>query len=369
MTGGADDRDEASMRAQRWPRRGRRGLLAAAASAAAALCLVVVPASLADAGASFSSTTANAGDAVATAQLQPPSGLGVTQTCTSTPTITHRTLSGGSGTTSLSLAMPAGTTAGDLLVAHVAYRDAPEAITAPGGWTRLAEDTSANVVTSDIYWKFAAASEPTAVFSRPSGAPGPVGGGVVAFIGAYATAPVATSGSATGTGLTATLPSLTTTQTTVEVLSFLTKNADLLPAPSGTTSLGAGTVGTSPTSMGLTALDETFAGPGALPSRSATSTSSTSSEWVAQTVVLRRVPGTPSANLSWTATPSTWAGGYELTRVVGGSTQATQPVSGRTTTSTSDGPLANATSYTYRLTATQGTWRSSAASTTVTTNC
>jgi hypothetical protein len=90
---------------------------------------------------------------------------------------------------------------------------------------------------------------------------------------------------------------------------------------------------------------------------------------VAQTIVIRRVAGIPTANLSWGTTASTWAGGYELTRLVGGSPQATLPVSGRTTTSTTDGPLTDATSYTYRLTATRGTWRSSPVTATLATVC
>ena len=344
----------------------RRGLEAALVAVVAAVGLVVVPATLAGARAAFSATTGNTGDMLSAATLLPPSGLAVTQSCTTAPAITHRTLSGGSGTGSLTLAAPAGTTTGDVLVAHVAYRDVPEAITAPSGWTRLLEDTT-GPVTSAIYWKPATSAEPTAVFTRPAGSTGPIGGGMVALVGAAVTAPVASG--AVGTGTTATTAAATTTGTTVEALYFFTKDQDQLPTPAGTTQVGAGLLGTAPATEGLTGAEETVPGPGALPTRTSTSTSGTSSAWIAQTLVLGRAPGTPTANLSWTASPSTWASGYELTRAVGGTTQVTSTVAGAATTSTTDGPLVSGTSYTFGLTAAKGTWRSSPVSVPLAASC
>src|SRR3954452_10319753 len=119
------------MRAQRGPRRGRRALLAATAAPPAALALVLAPATLDGTRATFSATTANAGDELATNQLQPPSGLTVTKTCAAAPAITHRTATGAQGTTSVTLPLPLGTTAGDLLMAQIVYADGAETITAP----------------------------------------------------------------------------------------------------------------------------------------------------------------------------------------------------------------------------------------------
>jgi hypothetical protein len=344
-----------------------RGLRAAVVAALAAGGLVVLPATLAGAQASFSATTGNTGDALATDQLQPPSALSVTQTCTTTPAITHRAVATGGGTASLSLTPPGTTTPGDVLVVHLAYRDAPETVTAPGGWTRLTQDTSSNVVTSEVWWKLAQTGEGTAVFSRPAGAPGPVGGGMFVYVGASTTAPVVTSGH--NTGATATMPAVSTPATTVEVLHLLTKDQEVLPAPAGTTLLGSGPVGSSPAVEGLTAADETVAGPGVLPARSAASGSGTSSAWIWQTVVLRRAPGTPSAALSWTASPSTWGSGYLLSRDVGGTTQSTQTLGGIPTTTATDGPLVNGTAYTYRLRAYLGSWRSTTQTGTLTPAC
>jgi hypothetical protein len=175
--------------------------------------------------------------------------------------------------------------------------------------------------------------------------------------------------SATGTGTTATTPSLLTPVSTVEVVHLLTKTQEALPVPAGTTVLIQGQAGTAPASLGVVAADETFAGPGTIPSRSATSTTALSSEWIAQTLVLGRVQDTPSASLSWTASTSSWADGYVLDRLVGGTVQATQPVSGRATTSATQGPLANGTSYTFRLSTSRGTWRSTPVTATLTPVC
>lgn len=357
------------MRKQRPSTPGRRGLRAALVAGAAALGLVVSLAGFGGAHAAFSATTANTGDALATAQLQPPSGLTVAQTCSSTPTITHRPYSGASGTTSVSITPPTGTTAGDVLVAQIGYRDGAETITAPSGWTLVTSYSSGTQVTSAIYWKVAAAGEPTAVFSRPAGSPGDMGGTLIAYIGASTSAPFAVYGNASGTSATATTPSLTTTATTTEVTHFLTKRQDALPVPAGTALIYSSTTSGGPAGLGGTAVDETFSGPGTILSRSSTSTTSLSSEWVAQTIVLRRVAGTPTADLSWTASPSSSGTGYLLDRQVGGSTQATRTITGVPTTSATDGPLANGTSYTYLLRTYQSSWRSSSVTATLTTNC
>lgn len=354
------------MRTQRRTRPRGRGLRAAVSVAGlAALGLVVAPATLAGARATFSATTSDAGDALATAQLQPPSNLSVTQSCTSTPTITHRTYSGAVGTTSVSVAVPTGTTSGDVMLAQIAYPDGAETITAPSGWTLLMSVSSGTRVTSAIYWKAATSSEPSVVFSR-SGSIGDFSLGVNTYVGARLSAPTV-YGSATGTGTVATTPSLSTTGTTTDITHFLTQRQGLFPVPSGTTQLYDGWSSGSSTAEGLTAADETFAGPGTIPTR--TSTSSASDAWIAQTVVLRRVAGTPTAGLAWTASTSTWGSGYLLDRQVGGTTQTTRTLSGVSTTSTTDGPLTNATSYTFRLTTYLANWRSTAVTASLTTNC
>jgi hypothetical protein len=346
----------------------RAGPLRVALVALAGALSLLAPASLSPTSAAFTATTADPANRLAADALQPPSGLTATQSCTVTPAVTHRTPTTATGTTSISLAVPTGTTAGDILLAHVAYRSGAATITTPSGWTRLLENTSGTQVTSAVYWKTATSSETSAVFSRPAGSSGDMAGGLVAYTGAHLTAPVSTYGGATGTGVTATTPSLTTTATTVAAVHFLTKRQEDLPVPAGTTPLYQGMSGTGTATEGLTASDETVAGPG-VASHTSTSTAGFSAEWIAQTVVLRRAAGTPSAVLSWTDSSSTWASGYVLDRVVGGAVLATRTVTPVGTRSTTDGPLVDGTAYTFRLTTYQGTWRSTTVTVSLTPAC
>lgn len=356
------------MAAQHRPRRGRRGLFAATAAALAALALVLAPTALDGTRASFSATTANAGDELATGQVQPPSGLTVAQSCAAASSITQRTATTDDGTASVVLPMPSGTTTGDLLVAHVAYHDGAVILGAPSGWVRLGQTTDGGQhVTSAVYWKVAAAGEPTAVFSHPDGATGVMAAGLIAFVGARPTAPAIAA--ATNSGTTATTPSLTTTATGVTVAHLFSKTREALPAPTGMTNRYQRASGTGTGNVGVSAAVETFAGPGSTPSRSATSTTGDSSAWVAQALVLQRVRDTPSAQLSWTASPSSWASGYVLDRVVGGSVQATAMPPGVATVSATQGPLVNGTAYTFRLTTARDTWRSTSVTTLLTPNC
>jgi hypothetical protein len=77
----------------------------------------------------------------------------------------------------------------------------------------------------------------------------------------------------------------------------------------------------------------------------------------------------PSVDASWTATPSSWATGYVLERLVSGTVTASQTITPRTTTAATDGPLANGTAYTYRLRAYRGAWNSTAVTASITPSC
>ncbi|MDQ3757456.1 MAG: fibronectin type III domain-containing protein [Actinomycetota bacterium] len=73
---------------------------------------------------------------------------------------------------------------------------------------------------------------------------------------------------------------------------------------------------------------------------------------------------TASVVVSWAATASTWADGYEVlgSLVSGGPYTPVGTVSGVTTTSYTVGGLAFATTYHYVVRATKGNWRSAATS-------
>ncbi|NEN51056.1 hypothetical protein G3R41_08895 [Modestobacter muralis] len=329
------------------------------------MALLLAPTALDRAHASFSTTTSNSGDAWASDQLQPPSGLTATQSCTTTSAITQRASSTATGTASVTLPMPTGTTAGDYLLAHVGYHDSVQTLTVPTGW-QLVGRTDNTTVSSNVYWKVATTGEPSAVFRHPdSSSPELFAGGVTAFRNVRPVAPV--FGGVSGSSTTATTPSVTTSDTTVQLVHLFTKTQGPLYDVAGITDFYGTSTGTGDgVHVGIRGAGEAFAGPGSTPSRSATADSS--SRWVAQAVVLERVAGTPTANLSWTPSPSTWASGYDLDRVSGGSTQSST-LTGVGTASTTQGPLVNGTAYTFRLTTARNAWRSTTVAVPFTPSC
>lgn len=64
--------------------------------------------------------------------------------------------------------------------------------------------------------------------------------------------------------------------------------------------------------------------------------------------------------LSWTATTSSWATGYEIARstTAGGPYTVIATVSGVSTTTYTDGPLAFSTTFYYAIRSTKNVWRS-----------
>jgi hypothetical protein len=181
-------------------------------------------------------------------------------------------------------------------------------------------------------------------------------GGMAAYSGVDRTAPVNAFGTATGGVATASSPSVTTTAPNTVLVHTFTKRQEDLPAPAGTTQRWRVISGNGTATEGSTASDESFAGPGSTPVRT-TSTGFTS-EWVAHTVALRPIRGTPTANASWTPSTSTWATGYLAQRYVGSTLQLSGPVTPITASSAQDGPLVNGTTYTYRLSTYHGSWTS-----------
>ncbi|SDX97308.1 hypothetical protein SAMN05660209_01698 [Geodermatophilus africanus] len=343
-------------------RRARRAPGARLAGLVAALALLVAALALPSVHAAFSATTGTPTNSLAADRLQPPSGLVASRNCTYAPIVLRGALAS-TELSPLTLIPPPGTAAGDVLVAQVAYYGTSP-LTAPGDWTRITlPDTSGGVMTSAVYWKVAAGTEPAADFARPASETGDMVGGIVAYRGVSGSAPVAVAGGSTGSGETATTPALTTTATGAVVVHLLTRSGGQPPTPTGTNALWTH----SSDSETVTAADEAFAGPGAVPQRTSTTSGSTTA-WIAQTVVLRPALQQVGASLSWTATPSAWADGYRGERVVGGTVQATSSAPMGTTTVTDTG-LVNGTTYTYRVWANRGTWASSVVTTTLTPNC
>ena len=122
-----------------------------------------------------------------------------TPTSTATPppagSISLRAATSGNnniGGTTLTINTPAGTTSGDVMVAHVIVQTAGNTITPPAGWNLVLRQDSASSISTASYVKVAGASEP-ANFTWNFGTAGEASGGIASYIGVDTTTPVDTS--------------------------------------------------------------------------------------------------------------------------------------------------------------------------------
>jgi calcineurin-like phosphoesterase family protein len=124
------------------------------------------------------------------------------------------TATNGAGAASLSVTMPAGVQAGDVLVAEVVINNASTAITAPSGWQLILSTQSGSSVKEATFYRVASASEP-ASYAWGFGSSQPATGAICDFTGVDTSKPIdASSGkynsstaTITFTQITATLPS------------------------------------------------------------------------------------------------------------------------------------------------------------------
>jgi hypothetical protein len=341
---------------------GRRGLVAVLLALVAVL---VAATGLGATSAAFSATTSNPGNTLAADRLAPPGSLDVTASCAGAAApIAFRGSSTATGTDTLTLPIPAGTLQGDVLVAQVGTTNVTAALTAPAGWTPAGPTFRNQVsVAATLYWKVAGAGEPDPTFTLPVGTNAPLIGGLAGYSGVSTTAPVDTYGAAgNGSSVSAIQPYVTTATAGTMVVRFIAVRAAAFSSPTETTERLKRSDGP----LGVTAADEQFAGPGITSKRFFSSP--TSAPWVGQTVALKRGAAAPSAEVSWTPTPSPWADGYRLERQVGTAPPVQQTLA-RGATSYTDPSLTAGTTYTYRLSASAGTWRSDALTATVTPTC
>jgi len=140
----------------------------------------------------------------------------------------------GTARASMTLTRPAGSTAGNVLVAGIATND-DATITAPAGWTVLRQDVATGVRQS-VYIRVMESAEPSSYTWTLSGSRR-VGGGITAYSGVDTANPVDALGAvlnASGTAVTA--PSVTTTAANTMLVQLVTVNAEgTLTAPAGMT--------------------------------------------------------------------------------------------------------------------------------------
>lgn len=116
----------------------------------------------------------------------------------------------------LSIAQPAGTSSGDVMVATIAARPSSITVTAPSGWTlvRQVVQSSGSTLSLQTYYKVATSSEPSS-YTWTMSTSGFVGasGGILSLSGADTSNPVdAESGQANASSTSQAAPSVTTTQ-------------------------------------------------------------------------------------------------------------------------------------------------------------
>lgn len=346
-------------------RRHRRGVVLGWVGA---VCLVLAPATLPVAGAQFTASTSDTGNAVAAADVAAPTGFAAVQSC-SFDTIAQRGTpsSNVSNTGSLTLSTPAGTQAGDILVAHVTNRyDNSYAMnfsSGLGSWTaigiRETQGNGASAVSGAVYWRLATSTEPaTHTFSLTGGAGLDMAGGLVAYSGVNPTAPILAFGQTKNTSTTATTPPINVTVSNARLIHAFTKRAEATPPPTGTNQLWRVLSPTGTTNQGSTVVDEVVTVTGMTGARTSTGGAT---DWIAHTFALR--PATVvSASLSWTASTTSGASGYLVERYVGGTRTRFWDVTPISSTGTTDGSLTNGTTYSYRVTAYGGTWNSATVS-------
>jgi prepilin-type N-terminal cleavage/methylation domain-containing protein len=304
-----------------------------------------------------------------------PGGFTVTQTCGADPPPAYRgassTAAVSDNDTSITVSKPSSTVAGDVMVAQVAIAGGPDpsTITPPSGWTTLAIVRSAGYVTQGVYYRRATSAEANTYTWSYSKAKSVAG--ITSYSGVHRVDPVnvhaAQAGSSASTSVTA--PSVTTTRDNVRLVGFYAASGGgSFTPPSGTTErydIATGS-NSSATHVSASVAGQDFLTAGSTGTR--TATFSLSSYGIGHLVALAPTR-TPGAALSWTATSWPAAEGYYLRRTVGGLLQRDWTVPGRTTTSSTDGPLVNGTSYVFELSAYAGSSQTDPLSATLTPAC
>ena len=157
------------------------------------------------------------------------------------PTFVANTTAGGtfiSGST-LDLPVPAGVTAGELLIAQVAYNAPdPASIAPPAGWTVIdVVDHPTEALIQGLYWRAATGSEPAQYsFTLTAGGTGKASGAIGTYSGVDLGAPIDAFGAQSATGTTITAPSITTTQPGTTLIGFFAgRDAGPITGPAGMT--------------------------------------------------------------------------------------------------------------------------------------
>jgi hypothetical protein len=137
---------------------------------------------------------------------------------------------------SVTVDRPAGTRAGDVMVASVVLNDS-DALTVPAGWREVREDMVSDLLRQSIYYRVATASDPSS-FTWSIARDRRLAGGIASYAGVDTARPIDAHNAAVDTSGDATLtaPSITTTTSGGMLLALMAVNSDgVISPPSGLT--------------------------------------------------------------------------------------------------------------------------------------
>jgi hypothetical protein len=216
----------------------------------------------------------------------------------------------GDGRVSITINRPAGTSAGQVMLASIVISDDDPAFTAPAGWTLVRQDTMKDMLRQAIYVKVAGSSEPGSyIWTVPSARR--IAGGITTFDGIDGTHPVDAVNGSTNPAVTAvSAPSVTTTvpNTILVELAAVASNGGLT-APGGMTEgweAAAPGQSTRKNTLGAVASLSYALQPAAGPTGNRTATASVAGRSIGVLLALRPVPApdTSPPNTTITSGPS-----------------------------------------------------------------
>ncbi len=209
--------------------------------------------------------------------------------------IALRAVSSGSNNasaTSIVLNRPAGTLAGDVMLASLDVRGT-STVTAPAGWTLIRTDTYTSSLRMHVYWRLATGSDPATWTWTFSGSR--LAAGVIhAYSGVNATTPIDASGGqpAAAPSPTSTAPSITTTVANTMLVAFYANLANTTWTPPAGFVERADLIGTSPSQFtSMMSADALRPAVGATGTAVASATMSSGN--AAQLIALRPAAGGP----------------------------------------------------------------------------
>ncbi|GIG61731.1 hypothetical protein Lfu02_61030 [Longispora fulva] len=137
------------------------------------------------------------------------------------------------GRTSITIARPTGTAAGDVLVASIAVNDTAPALGTPAGWTLVRDDVIASTLRQSVFTRVAGTAEPATYTWALASDYRRLAGGVSAYQGVDVTQPVDVSGALVDTtpDTAVEAPSVTTTVPGTRLVALAAVNAEGVVTP------------------------------------------------------------------------------------------------------------------------------------------